>query len=133
MDLLLGIDAGTSVIKVVAFDLQGNQIAVAAKANHYEILPNGGVEQELERTWADTLTVIHQILEKLDGHQIVGITDGRGVDIRGIRTRIQESTEVRNLGAFVIGNEHRSAPGGAGTQSGCSAVVSDGGLKISSW
>ena len=73
MDLLLGIDAGTSVIKVVAFDLQGNQIAVAAKANHYEILPNGGVEQELERTWADTLEVIRQILEKLDGHQIVGI------------------------------------------------------------
>ena len=73
MDLLLGIDAGTSVIKVVAFDLQGNQIAVAAKANHYEILPNGGVEQELKRTWADTLEVIRQILEKLDGHQIVGI------------------------------------------------------------
>ena len=47
MDLLLGIDAGTSVIKVVAFDLKGNQIAVAAKANHYEILPNGGVEQDL--------------------------------------------------------------------------------------
>ena len=44
MDLLLGIDAGTSVIKVVAFDLKGNQIAVAAKANHYEILSNGGVE-----------------------------------------------------------------------------------------
>ena len=73
MDLLLGIDAGTSVIKVVAFDLKGNQIAVAAKANHYEILPNGGVEQELERTWADTLEVIRQILEKLDRHQIVGI------------------------------------------------------------
>ena len=44
------IDAGTSVIKAVAFDLKGNQIAVAAKANHYEILPNGGVEQELKRT-----------------------------------------------------------------------------------
>ena len=73
MDLLLGIDAGTSVIKVVAFDLKGNQIAVAAKANHYEILSNGGVEQELDRTWTDTLEVIRQILEKLDGHQIVGI------------------------------------------------------------
>ncbi|MGA0126738.1 MAG: FGGY family carbohydrate kinase, partial [bacterium] len=73
MDLLLGIDAGTSVIKVVAFDLKGNQIAEAAKANHYEILSNGGVEQELERTWADTLEVIRQIIEKLDEHQIVGI------------------------------------------------------------
>ena len=63
MDLLLGIDAGTSIIKVVAFDLKGNQIAVAAKANHYEILPNGGVEQELDRTWIDTLEVIRQICD----------------------------------------------------------------------
>ena len=42
MDLLLGIDAGTSVIKVVAFDLKGNQIAVAAKANHYDSLKRWG-------------------------------------------------------------------------------------------
>ena len=75
MDLLLGIDAGTSVIKVVAFDLKGNQIAVAAKANHYENLPNGGVEQELDRTWIDTLEVIRQILEKLGSHRHQGRLD----------------------------------------------------------
>ena len=41
-DLILGIDAGTSVTKVVAFDLQGRQVAAAAKPNRYVNLPGGG-------------------------------------------------------------------------------------------
>lgn len=73
MDLLIGIDAGTSVIKAVAFDLKGKQIAVTAKPNHYETLPNGGVEQELERTWTDTIEVIQQLIKKVEDHQIIGI------------------------------------------------------------
>ena len=30
-DLILAIDAGTSVIKVLAFDLDGNEVATAAR------------------------------------------------------------------------------------------------------
>ena len=47
MDLLLGIDAGTSVIKVVAFDLQGNQIAVAAKAIIMKFFQTVGLSRNL--------------------------------------------------------------------------------------
>src|ERR1700733_11521000 len=37
-DILLGIDAGTSVIKSVAFSLAGEQVAVAARPNVYQTL-----------------------------------------------------------------------------------------------
>lgn len=35
-DILIGIDAGTSVIKSVAFDLGGRQLAMTAVPNSYE-------------------------------------------------------------------------------------------------
>ena len=57
-DMLIGIDAGTSVIKSVAFTLAGEQIAVAALPNRYETLAGGGVEQDMARTWADTATTL---------------------------------------------------------------------------
>jgi erythritol kinase len=64
-DLILGIDAGTSVTKVVAFDLDGRQIAVAAKPNHYVNLPGGGCEQDVARTWADCAEVLRDLNDKI--------------------------------------------------------------------
>ncbi len=40
-DLLIGIDSGTSVVKAVAFDLAGRQIAAAAVRNRYDAGPEG--------------------------------------------------------------------------------------------
>ena len=40
-DLLIGVDAGTSVLKAVAFTLAGEQIAVAARPNAYDNLGGG--------------------------------------------------------------------------------------------
>jgi glycerol kinase len=45
-DILIGVDAGTSVIKAVAFSLAGEQIAVAARPNVYETPGPGQVEQD---------------------------------------------------------------------------------------
>ncbi len=64
-DLLIGIDAGTSVIKSIAFDLKGTQIAVAALPNRYETIPGGGAEQDLARTWADAATTLRQLADKV--------------------------------------------------------------------
>ena len=64
-DLLIGIDAGTSVIKSVVFDTAGRQIAVAALPNRYETLPGGGAEQDLARTWADTATTLRQLTDRI--------------------------------------------------------------------
>lgn len=64
-DILIGIDAGTSVIKSIAFDTSGRQIAAAALPNHYETLPGGGAEQDLARTWSDAATTLRQLADKV--------------------------------------------------------------------
>ena len=53
-DVIVGVDAGTSVIKAVAFDLDGREIASTGLPNCYVDLPGGGVEQDMARTWTDT-------------------------------------------------------------------------------
>ena len=42
--LLIGIDAGTSVMKSVAFTTEGEQVAVAARKNNYVCVADGGVD-----------------------------------------------------------------------------------------
>ncbi len=64
-DVLIGIDAGTSVIKSIAFGVNGGQIAGAAIPNVYASLPDGGVEQDMARTWADTAATLKQLTEKI--------------------------------------------------------------------
>ena len=79
-DVLIGVDAGTSVIKAVAFDLTGAQLAVASRRNSYATLPNGGVEQDMRRTWTDTAAVLAEL----------GGADGITVHLRGDRRHIQD-------------------------------------------
>jgi erythritol kinase (D-erythritol 1-phosphate-forming) len=63
--IFIGIDAGTSVIKSVAFSETGEQLATASAANSYATLSNGGVEQDMQRTWTDTLRTLQQLGEKI--------------------------------------------------------------------
>lgn len=65
-DILIGIDAGTSVIKAVAFDLAGNQIASASVANRYQTGADGSVTQSLVETWADCAKALLGLGAKLD-------------------------------------------------------------------
>ena len=60
-DLIVGLDAGTSLIKAVIFDLHGHQLAQASRRNHYVSLPNGGVEQDMNRTWDNTQSVLGEL------------------------------------------------------------------------
>jgi erythritol kinase len=64
-DIIVGIDAGTSVIKSVAFSATGEQLAVTAIPNGYETLGHGGVEQDMARTWADTARTLRELAEKV--------------------------------------------------------------------
>lgn len=66
-DILIGVDAGTSVIKSVAFDLQGRQIAVASLPNDYQSLDGGRVEQDMAATWQKTAATIAALTEQVDG------------------------------------------------------------------
>lgn len=64
-DILIGIDAGTSVIKAVAFDLAGRQIAASSVANRYASGTDGSATQSLGRTWADCATALRGLGEKV--------------------------------------------------------------------
>lgn len=64
-DIIIGIDAGTSVIKSVAFDLTGRQLDVAATPNRYDTGPDRAVTQPLDRTWADCAATLRQLTETI--------------------------------------------------------------------
>ena len=63
--VLIGINAGTSVLKSVAFTLTGEQLAVAAIPNSYITLANGGVEQDMARTWRDAAASLKELVQKV--------------------------------------------------------------------
>lgn len=64
-DILIGIDAGTSVIKSVAFTLDGKQLAGCATANVYKLLDGGGVEQDPDITWQKTVETLLGLSKKI--------------------------------------------------------------------
>jgi erythritol kinase len=64
-DLLIGIDAGTSMLKAVAFEAGGRQVGMASLPNSYENLRDGGVEQDMARTWADTAATLRLLAEQV--------------------------------------------------------------------
>lgn len=63
--LIVGIDAGTSVIKSVAFTASGVQIAMASRKNTYRSLEDGGAEQDMAKTWADTAATLKELTGRL--------------------------------------------------------------------
>jgi erythritol kinase len=64
-DIIIGIDAGTSLIKSIAFNLGGEVVAEAMVPNSYETLPNGGAEQDMARTWTCVATTLRQLVDKV--------------------------------------------------------------------
>tara|TARA_R110000751_G_scaffold34382_2_gene85191 strand:- start:2491 stop:4092 length:1602 start_codon:yes stop_codon:yes gene_type:complete len=65
-DIIIGIDAGTSVIKAVAFSLTGCQLGSAAVTNQYDSGPNGAATQNMDRTWADCARALRILGEQID-------------------------------------------------------------------
>ena len=60
-DILIAVDAGTSVIKAVAFTLAGDALAVASRPNVYAAPGPGQVEQDMSRTWADCVATLREL------------------------------------------------------------------------
>ena len=65
-DILIGIDSGTSVVKAVAFDLGGRQVAAAAVRNAYDAGADGAATQPLARTWADCAEALRGLGAKVE-------------------------------------------------------------------
>ncbi|MDJ0684613.1 MAG: FGGY-family carbohydrate kinase [Alphaproteobacteria bacterium] len=64
-DILIGIDAGTSVIKSIAFDLTGAQIAVGSRPNRYTSRPDGAAFQSMDDTWDDCAATMRDLGESV--------------------------------------------------------------------
>lgn len=80
-DILIGVDAGTSVIKAVGFDLSGRQLGSASVPNRYQSGPDGSATQSLDRTWEDCATALRGLGEKIDG--LAGRTAALSVTAQG--------------------------------------------------
>ena len=66
-DILIGIDAGTSVIKAVAFDPGGRQVGMFAVPNRYQSGADGSATQSLRRTWDDCAAALRGLGERVEG------------------------------------------------------------------
>lgn len=64
-DILIGVDAGTSVVKAVAFDLSGRQLAVFAVPNRYQTGADGAATQSLRQTWDDCAAALLGLGERV--------------------------------------------------------------------
>lgn len=65
-NLIIGIDAGTSVIKAVAFDLEGRQISAASVRNKYSSGSDGSATQSLAQTWQDCVAALRALGETVE-------------------------------------------------------------------
>jgi erythritol kinase (D-erythritol 1-phosphate-forming) len=61
-DVIVGIDAGTSLIKTVAFTRDGKQLGDFSLPNSYSTAPGGRVEQDMSRTWNDTVAALRGLV-----------------------------------------------------------------------
>jgi xylulokinase len=74
--LLLGLDIGTTVIKAIVFDTEGNTISTSEKEIEVIYPKPGWAEQDPENLWKITVSVIREILEKIGNraYEICGIS-----------------------------------------------------------
>lgn len=65
-DIILGLDSGTSVVKAVAFDLEGEQLGCASARNSYRRAEGGAALQSMSKTWEDAVDAIRRLGERID-------------------------------------------------------------------
>lgn len=120
-DLFIGIDAGTSVIKSVAFTTDGVQVGSCAKPNVYRVVEGVGAEQDMAETWdsaAATLRGLADVVPDLaartaaiavtaqgDGTWLVD-TDGNSAGPALIWLDARAARIVERLRATPAGRQH---------------------------
>jgi erythritol kinase len=126
-DLIIGIDAGTSVLKSVAFTLDGAQLGVASRPNSYNRAGHGYVEQDMLQTWQDTrqtlcdlAAIVPGLASRAVGIAVTGQGDGCWlVDAEGepIGDALiwLDSRAAEMAAAFVAGPDHAAHYSTTGT------------------
>lgn len=105
--IIIGIDAGTSVVKAVAFELSGLQIASASVRNQYATGDDGSATQSLGQTWADCVSALRGLGEKVP--DLAGRTAAVSVTGQGDGTWLV-GAENRPVGDAWLWLDARAAP-----------------------
>jgi erythritol kinase len=106
-DILIGVDAGTSVLKSVAFDLDGRQIAAAAVPNRYQTRADGAAFQSLDETWKNAAQSLRDLGAKVA--DLAKRTAGVGLTAQGDGTWLV-GADNRPVGEAWLWLDARSAP-----------------------
>jgi xylulokinase len=69
----LGIDVGTSSIKVIAVDPEGKLLAVASNPMSVDVQRPGWSEQNPVDWWAGTCLAIRQILSEINSPEVLAV------------------------------------------------------------
>ncbi len=105
--LLLSIDAGTTSIRAIVFDLAGRAVATAQQEFGQHYPQAGWVEQDAEEIWATTLAVVRRVL--LEG----GISADRiaavGIANQRETTVLWERASGRPLHRAIVWQDRRTA------------------------
>ncbi|WP_417522823.1 FGGY family carbohydrate kinase [Marinovum sp.] len=105
-DILIGLDAGTSVIKAVAFDLTGRQLAAAGVRNRYRTSPQGAAEQDMAQTWQLAAQMLRQLSDTIP--DLAGRVLAMGVTAQGDGTWLIDA-EGTPIGDAMLWMDSRAA------------------------
>jgi xylulokinase len=73
-DILVGVDVGTSGTRVVAFDLDGQALAVATREHELAMPRPGWAEQDPDEWWKATCSSLKAVTSKIDASRIGGVS-----------------------------------------------------------
>lgn len=104
MPAILAIDQGTTSTRAIAFNLQGQVLAVAQQELPQIYPQSGWVEHDPEIIWQHTLAVGGAVLEKVPDIEAIGITNQRETSVIWDR----ESGEV--IYNAIVWQDRRGAP-----------------------
>ena len=71
--VLIALDAGTSMLKAVALDLDGRPLAIEERRNRYVEGPGGLAEQDMAETWEAAARTLADLVARLDDVEIAGL------------------------------------------------------------
>ena len=106
-DIIIGLDAGTSVLKAVAFSIDGRQLATSSVNNEYRIGPNGEATQSLPKTWEDCAAAIRGLADRVEA--LPARTAALGVTAQGDGTWLLDKDSVPLTDAW-LWLDARAAP-----------------------
>ena len=107
-DYLLGIDLGTTNVKAIIMDSDGNVAATASEANHLIFPGTGQVEQSADEWWDNTAKILRSVTEKA-GKDVVNNIRGISVSSQTV-TMLPVDQDGNCLRNAMIWMDSRSAP-----------------------